>query len=649
MKGLNYADILAQPLQLGSRTISNRIVMPAMGTGLAGVNGEVTPQLLRYYEDRARGGPGAIVVEITCVDSPLGKASLTQLCIDRSGLLPGLADLADTIKSYGSLAFVQLHHAGRQTSPFVMGTQPVAPSPKACRFMRAEPRQLNIEEIEGIRNKFIKAAVLASRAGFDGVELHAAHGYLLSQFLSPYTNLRNDQYGGNLENRFRLLGEIITGIKHKAPQLLLLVRFNMMDFVDGGIAFDEGLQIARLIADCGADCLDASCGIYESGQTTIETGSFQEGWRMDMISQVKQNVNIPVLGGGVIRTPQLAAQMIEQGAADLIWVGRGMLADPDWARKALQGKSDQIRPCITCNTCFETINKGHHIRCAVNPHVGREERMARSVSLNDYTVMVAGGGPAGLQAALSFVQAGSKVVLAEAADQLGGQMKAAQVPPGKSRIGRLQQYLVDQVQASSADIRLSTKLCGELIREVDPDVLVIAAGSVPGLPDIPGIKGLANVYTAAHVLEQSCSWQEANVIIIGGGSTGCEVADYLSARNKVTIIEKEKQLAADMENMSRLEILYRLKKSGVVMKKSYLVEEVSRDKISIRQLENGDTEDLPYDYLVLAAGNRPVSIELDKEELPDLVYVIGDAKWPRGFAEAIYEGEMCVHRLSGRN
>lgn len=641
---MNYASVLASPFKLGNKTLKNRIIMPAMGTGLASINGEVTPALLRYYEERARGGAGAIVVEISCVDSPQGRASLTQLGIDRPALIPGLAELAETIKSYDCLAMVQLHHAGRQTASLITGgLQPVAPSPKACRFMRAEPRQLSKEEITQLRIKFIKAAVTAARAGFDGVELHAAHGYLLSQFLSPYTNLRDDEYGGSLENRFRLLKEIMEGIKSQVPGLILAVRFNLSDFVKGGIELEEGLDIARLIEENGADLLDASCGIYESGQTSIETASFAEGWRMSMIAQAKQAVNIPVVGGGVIRTPEMAAQMIREGYIDLVWIGRGMLADPDWANKSLQDSSYRIRPCITCNTCFETINKGQHIRCAINPNTGREERMLRQVSHPEVTVLIAGGGPAGMQAALSFSQADSRVILVEAREQLGGQMLVAQKPPGKSPVGRLQQYLINEVKSSAIELRLSTKLTTELIEEIKPDVLVIATGSQP---IIPGIENINNLYAAAEVLEHDCDWQDQQIVIIGGGSTGCEVADYLSGKNEITLVEKGQQIAADMENMSRLELLFRLKEKGVISKKMTVLESVGSHQITLRQLDSGDTTVVPYDRLIWAIGNQSNLPELNSLKLPPQVFIVGDAKLPRGFAEAFYEAQMLVYRVA---
>lgn len=644
---MTYQSILGTPLSLGKKVIKNRIVMPAMGTGLASIQGEVTPALLRYYEERARGGAGAIVVEIACVDSPEGKASMTQLCIDRSELIPGLAELAETIKAYDCLAMVQLHHAGRQTAPAVTGLQPVAPSPKACRFMRAEPRQLSQEEIDSIRHRFIKAAVIAERAGFDGVELHAAHGYLLSQFLSPYTNLRTDEYGGSLENRFRLLKEIMEGIKKRTPNLVLGVRFNLSDFINGGITLEEGLQIAQLIEKNGADLLNASSGIYESGQTSVETGSFQEGWRMDMIRQAKQRVSIPVMGGGVIRQPEMAARFIEEGHMDLVWIGRGMLADADWANKALRGCAEKIRPCITCNTCFATINKGHHIRCAVNPKTGREERLLRPVESYQKTVLVAGGGPAGMEAALTFAQLGSRVVLAEARGHLGGQMVAAQKPPSKSAIAKFQQYLIDEVQAAaSIQLRLNTEVNSQLLEEIKPDVLVIASGSKPLIPDCPGIK---SYYSAAEILENDPGWENQRIVIIGGGSTGCEAADFLGENNEVTIVEQGKVMALDIENMSRLELLARLKQKQIKMHLLTILQSADDKEVTLHNLDKNETISCAYDHVVFAVGSYPVIPNLDTACLPDQVFVIGDAKQARGFSQALYEAQMLPYRLRRPN
>lgn len=361
-----------------------------------------------------------------------------------------------------------------------------------------------------------------------------------------------------------------------------------------------------------------------------------------MIKQVKPRVSIPVLGGGVIRQPEMAAQLIADGDIDLVWIGRGMLADPDWANQAITGHSEKIRPCITCNTCFETINKGRHIRCAVNPKTGREERLLRPLAALDNKVLVAGGGPAGLQAALSFAKLGSHVVLAEAREQLGGQMLIAQKPHGKSPIARLQKYLIDEVKDSSVEVRLNTTLSSELLTEVQPDVLVVATGSEPIIPDCPGIKSF---HSAAEVLASEVKWQKQRVIIVGGGSTGCEVADFLSEDNQVTVVEKGKVIAADMENMSRLETLARLKHREVKLCKMTILESGDNETATLRHLDTNETSLSSYDQVVWAVGNRALVPDLDQESLPEQVFVIGDAKQVRGFSQALYEAQMLPYRL----
>lgn len=639
-------SILNQPIKVGNLVFKNRIMMPAMGTGMAGINGEVTHQMIEYYEERACGGAGAIIMEITCVDNPIGRAGFTQLCIDKPQYLAGLRELSEAIQSHGCCALIQLHHAGRQTMEIITGEQPVAPSPVACRFMRSEPRELDIEGINRIRNKFVAAALFAQQAGFNGIELHAAHGYLLSQFLSPYTNRRCDEYGGNTEKRVRLLHEIIGDIKRMVPGFIVGVRFNVCDFVPGGIEVEEGIKIARLLEKAGADLLNVSCGIYESGQMCIEPASFDEAWRISLAAAVKKEVKIPVVGGGVIRHPETAEKILASKQADLVWVGRGMIADPCWAEKATSPKKPTIRPCISCNTCIDTVNKGLHLRCTVNPMVGREHRLRKSLNINNIKVMVIGGGPAGIQAALSLDKAGCSVVLVEKGKIIGGQLNIAGIPPYKDKLVWLKEYLVKEIGKSDVKLQMETEFTEKLLDEYKPDVLVIATGARPIMPEIPGINSTA-VSSFEKVLDGSLLLEGKQVLIIGGGSVGCEVAEYLALHNNsVTIIEKERQIAMGVENMTRLELLQRLKKAGIKTRRGFIPSLIDGNKVYIKKVKNNSEEVLEADNVILACGYRSQDMLAEAVGAKvRKVYVIGDALKPRSIGEAIYEGEMVAHNM----
>ncbi len=638
---------LASPITINGVEFRNRVIMPAMGTGMASVNGEVTPRLIKYYARRASGGAGGIIVEIACVDAPVGKASLTQLRIDKSEYIAGLKELSENIQAYGCKALIQLHHAGRQTSPGIIGQAPVAPSAIACRLMRAEPKELDIEGIQRIRKKFVKAAIFAERAGFDGVELHAAHGYLLSQFLSPYSNKRTDEYGGSTENRTRLVTEIIKDIKSILPHLLLAVRFNVADFVKGGVEVAEGLEIAKLLEEAGADLLDVSAGIYESGQTSIETASFKAGWRFDMVEQVKEVTNLPIMGGGVIREPQLAEKLITEGKTDLIWVGRGMLADPYWAAKAISGKAEDIRPCITCNTCFQQINNGMHIRCAVNPFTGREFLTDKDIRLPAYKILIVGGGPAGIKAALTLEKAGAQVVLIEAQKKLGGQLNLADKPPQKGNITKIKDFLINELSRSDVEVRLG-QFCDEnLIQEIAPDIIVWAMGAREIIPHIKGLE-TAHLVSIAEILNGTTKIENENVLIIGGGSSGCEVAEFLQQNhNQVTIAEKDKALAVDLENMTRLELLQRLKIGGVKRLLGADIVEINGEQVIFNKFTENVCENMDFDKIVCAVGYyRNDILDTSQFDFVQKVYVIGDNRKPNNIMQALYDGVMVAYDLA---
>lgn len=640
-----YQTALGREGKIGPMKVRNRIVMPAMATGLGSINGEVTRPMIDYYQERAAGGAGLIIVEIACVDSPQGRGSLTQICVDHPRYVFGLNQLCEAIQSYGCKAMLQLHHAGRQTGLNATdGMQPVAPSPIACKLMRAMPREMTLDEIEAIKKKFVSAAYFASQAGFDGVEIHAAHGYLLSQFLSPYTNKRNDEYGGSTENRARLLLEIITAIKKKLPRLALGVRVNMNDFVPGGIELQEGLEVVTLIEAAGADIINVTCGTYESGQTNIEPSSYNEGWRIQMAAAVKAEVSIPVLGGGVIRHPEFAENLIKEGKVDFVWVGRGMIADPNWSNKALNGNFERIRPCLSCNTCIASSFKGIPLHCTVNPYAGREWKIGPVSDLDSRRAMVVGGGPAGMQAAVSLARAGAEVELLEQKNELGGLLNIASLPPYKQRLAELAEYLKSELDKAKVNVHLNTKFDPTLLADYEPDLLVLAVGARPVIPAIPGAAG--KIVSLDEILSENHRLNGKNIIIIGGGSSGCELAEYLADDgNTVTIVEQAPQLAADLEAMTRLGLLSRLKGKDIKMKTAAIVKEMNGQEVTVSRMADGQEERLQADLIVAACGyaSVPELYEAVNDQVGQ-VYVIGDAACARGVEAALAEAVMVVNR-----
>ena len=645
---MKYEHLMA-PGYIGDRWIKNRVVMAPMASGFGSNNGEVTDTLVAYYERRAQGGVGTIIVEAACIDGTRGREGMQQIRIDSPVYLAGLSRLAEAIKSHGSAAFIQLFHAGRQTADLITGGEaPVAPSAIPCPIMRIMPRELTTAEVEEIRDKFVRAAVLAAQAGFDGVEIHGAHGYLVNQFLSPDTNQRTDKYGGSLENRMRFLLEIVTGIKQVCPQLLLSVRLNLDDFMPDGLKLEESLQVCQALEQAGIHVLHVSCGTYPSGLTSIEPSSYPEGWRMYLSQEAKKVLSIPVIGGGMIRRPAFAEQALKDGQADFIFLGRPLLADPDWVKKAAQGRDQDIRPCLVCNQCIGSKFKGLSVHCTVNPYVGKEREQYKFTLRKDSPrkAVVIGSGPAGIQAALSLDRSGVKVILYEQDTQIGGQLNLASIPPHKYRIKHYRDYLQHCLEQSGVEVVLGRKYTPDDLNMDNPDYVVVASGSIPRIPKewikAAGEKG----YTVNELLGRSQIIEGDSAVVVGGGLTGCEAADYLATNGKkVILVERLSQLAPSMEKKNRRDLLNRLRKAGVIIKLETQVTAVDKGRLILADSQ-GMVETFDTDIIVFATGYQP-NCELYKQlcRIHPRVYIAGDAGHIGDIHTAVLQGLKTAEQI----
>ena len=424
---------------LGPLEVKNRLLMAPMGTRMASEIGAVTQKLIDYYVERAKGGVGTILTDAAVVDYPLGATGATNLTIHDNAYIGGHNELVEAVHAQGAKIICQMKHAGRETRlPSLLKTQPVAPSAIPCKFFDVIPRELSTGEVEEIVKKFVEAAMRAKTAGYDGVELHGAHGYLIAQFMSLSSNKRTDKYGGSLQNRMNFPLEIVRGIKKSlGKNFPLLFRFSADEFIEEGRTLEESKQLAQMLEEAGVHVLHVSAGVYDSMPMMIEPMSYEEGWKIYLAEEIKKVVKIPVIGVGVIRTPAIAERILKEGRVDFLALGRALLADPYWPNKAKEGRAEEIIRCISCNIgCIGgRIFRGLHIRCALNPVTGREREFGTLIpAAKRKKVLIVGGGPAGMEAARIAKMRGHQVTLVEKNKVLGGQLRLAAAPPGKDKI-----------------------------------------------------------------------------------------------------------------------------------------------------------------------------------------------------------------------
>ncbi|NLK00329.1 MAG: FAD-dependent oxidoreductase [Clostridia bacterium] len=636
--------------KIGNMELRNRVVMPPMGTNLASEIGAVTPAIIHYYRERAKGGVGMIIVEVAAVDSPEGNAIVNELSIHDDAYTPGHNELVEACQQHGAKIVVQLHHAGRQTTESATkGLQPVAPSAVPDPSSGVLPRELSIKEIEDLIDKFAKAAARAKDAGYDGVEIHGAHGYLVGQFISPFSNKRTDLYGGDLTGRMRFPLEIIKKTREAVgDDYPILFRLSVDEFVDGGIKMDEAKIIARMLQDAGIDALDVTSGTYASMQTILEPMPYEEGWRAYLADEIKKEIQIPVITVGVIRSPETAESLLAEGKADFIAVGRTLIADPEWPMKALEGRTEDIRKCITCNIwCIgERLFKNLSLRCTVNPAAGRElEYPYIQKTTSPQSIAIIGGGPAGMEAARTLASAGHKITLHEAENKLGGQVNIAAVPPGKDKIAWSTQYLESQIRKLGVEIHLNSRIDVDSLRPDEFDAIILATGAAPIIPNIPGVQS-PHVTTSWEVLAGNYDVGD-KVVIVGGGDVGCETGLLLRHRGvDVTVVEMGDELAIEMEPINRAHTLGEMANSGVHTMTGHMVRKIEPDGVTALDKE-GNEHWLPCTHVILSVGTAPINHlegELKQKGFP--VYVIGDAREPRKLNHAINEAFLTAHRIN---
>jgi len=633
---------LFQKGQIGKLTLKNRIVMPAMGVSLASSTGEAYDNIIRYYEERAKGGCGLIITEITRIDDEYGVGTHCQLSVTDPKNIPQLQQLIDAVHKYDTKMLIQLHHPGRETkSSLIGGRQIVAPSAIMCKVTAEMPRALTTEECEGIMKAFVKGAVIAKTAGADGVELHAAHGYLLNQFLSPYTNKRTDKYGGSFHNRIRILEEMITAIRHLCgPDFVIGVRISADEFVEGGLKLEDSIKIARTLESYGIDVINVSSGIYESSLTIIEPGSYPQGWKKHLATAIKQNVKIPVIAVNNVKLPEVAEQLLENNVCDFVGVARGHLADPEWSNKAKYGKEDQINNCIGCLYCFSELGKGGHIKCTVNPRLGREREFEHMRQDGDGKVAaVIGGGPGGMEAAITLAKRNFKVVLFESRSRLGGTLNVADQTPFKEKITMLVKSLTAQVNAEkNIEVRLNTEATPEIVKELNPAAVFVACGAAPIVPRLPGMDS-DKVVKAEDILF-GLKEVKGRVVVIGSGLTGLETAEKLAMEgHEVTVVEMAKEVGPGIYRTVLYDITSRLNKHNTKLLPNHQLMAVTEDGALVMNTLNSQKMTIQADTIVLALGVSPRKEVVNRfEEAFDEVRVIGDASKGGRIVEAMNDG-----------
>lgn len=616
--------------RIGGLTIRNRAVMSPMGTDFALPDGTASMRLIRYYQERAKGGIGLIINEYTGVDPETSIPALFQLRASSDVHVAGLEMLVDAVHAHGACIFAQLHHAGSTSKVALTGRQALSASDVPIAPGAPAPRPMTVEEIREVQQKFVGAALRCRKAGYDGVELHGAHSYLIGQFFSPYYNKRPDEYGGCFENRMRFISEIIDGIREKlGGRFPISVRINgdeMTPQVPGTLNLQDGLQIGLYLQDKGIDVLNVSNGSGLNANANCDPYSYRPGWKKHVAKAFKQALRIPVIATNTIKDPDFAEQLLEEGVCDFVGLGRSQFADPEFVDKARTGRADEIRQCIGCMVCRERLlAKGMTVVCAVNPRMGREHLYPGYPKTGaGRKVCVVGGGPGGLEAARVLAERGFHVTLLEKQPVLGGTLNLADKPPHKELVAKLAKAMARQVEALGVDIRCGTEATPETVKALAPEAVFLATGAVPIIPRLPGIE-LAHVHFAEDVVAGRVK-PSGKVAVIGTGMTGLETAEMLGSMGcRLTLVEMLPEIGPGLFPVIRNDILGRIMAFEPELLPGHRLVEILPGSVRMEKAD-GTASEAQVDHVVLSLGTAPNPALVEAfEKACCRVFPIGDA------------------------
>jgi len=649
----NYPHLF-NPFDLAGVKLKNRLVMAPMSTGLAGENGTVQPSHLAFYRERALGGFGLIVVEFTCVEAATGRSEKHQLALESRANLDGHKRLVDAVKGAGAKVFVQLQHGGRYADKRFVGL-PKGPSAVYSRkdATKLVSGEYTSDDINRLVDRFGTTARLAAEAGYDGIEVHGAHGYLVAQFISPLCNRRDDEWGGDAERRMAFPIAVSKAVRAEIGERPLVFRLSVDEFLPGGITIDDTEVNAKMLVAAGTSAFHASTGQGPASfERVMEPMSAPEGWRIPYAGRLRRAVQVPVIAVGQIREPTMAEDALASGDADLIALGRPTLADAQWANKVRDGRLNDIRPCTSCNWCISGATES--VSCAENPRTGNELEapLDADIGKGKHAVVI-GAGPGGIASALMLAELGFKTDLYEARGSLGGGLIASAAPPGKDKFYWYLDYLLRRLERSEVKVRLNAPLDAVALTAINPDLVFVAAGTRQRPMELEGIDG-ANVLDSYEVLmgqQDHGLTAGQSVIVYGGGETGCETAEYFAKLGiSVMLVTRSSQadLARAAEFVYRKMLIERLAKNDQIsIVPNTQIVRIDEQGAELMSVETRQIRHVAVDRVVVAQGRDPdYALVADVLAAGIPCYTIGDSRKTGRIGNAVHDAYRAIRSIA---